>query len=145
MRSWDKYCEDTRKALEHFRDCIQQPVYIGGYITDKGAYLSQCNYLLQSYFGQTVYVEVLPTKMVLGKNKDFRDDVYNRRYNNSLLVALRGMQRDSVVAYTEMDDCYNVIDACGMRKPINRLGNAFSWPNVKYILLESANECLYIQ
>lgn len=52
MRSWDKYCEDTRKALEHFRDCIQQPVYIEGYITDNGAYLSQCNYLLHAYWGK---------------------------------------------------------------------------------------------
>lgn len=22
MRSWDKYCEDTEKALVHFIDCI---------------------------------------------------------------------------------------------------------------------------
>ena len=28
MRSWDKYCEDTEKALVHFIDCIDQPVYI---------------------------------------------------------------------------------------------------------------------
>lgn len=25
MRSWDKYCEDTEKALVHFIDCIDQP------------------------------------------------------------------------------------------------------------------------
>lgn len=32
MRSWDKYCEETNKALVHFRDCIAQPVYITGYL-----------------------------------------------------------------------------------------------------------------
>lgn len=59
------------------------------------------------------------------------------------LVVLRGMKRDTVFASTEMQDIHGNIfnyskrwtgipNACGMRKPINRLGNAFNWPNVYY-------------
>lgn len=46
MRSWDKYCEDTEKALVHFIDCIDQPVYIMGYLGTKHSYLLQVNYSL---------------------------------------------------------------------------------------------------
>lgn len=59
------------------------------------------------------------------------------------LVVLRWMDRDTVEAFTEMQDIKGHIfnyskrwtgipNACGMRKPINRLGNAFNWPNVRY-------------
>lgn len=59
------------------------------------------------------------------------------------LVVLRGMDRDTVQAFTEVQDIkghiFNyskrytgILTACGMRKPINRLGNAFNWPNVRY-------------
>jgi hypothetical protein len=59
------------------------------------------------------------------------------------LVVLRGLDRDTVFAYTEMQDIHGNIfnyskrwtgipNACGMRKSINRLGDAFNWPNVRY-------------
>lgn len=60
MRSWDKYCEDTEKAFKHFIDCIDQPVYIRGYMGTKHSYLFQVNYLLHPYWDNWVTVEVLP-------------------------------------------------------------------------------------
>ena len=134
MRSWDKYCEDTEKAFVHFIDCIDQPVYIRGYLGTKHSYLFQVNYSLHPYWDNWVTVEVLPRRM-------FTED-YALVVRGSLVV-LRGMNRDTVQAFTEVQDIKGHIfnyskrytgipNACGMRKPINRLGNAFNWPNVRY-------------
>lgn len=63
------------------------------------------------------------------------DEEFNHKFNIGALVVLRGMYRDTVFASTEMQDINGNIFipyACGMRKSINRLGNAFSWPNVRY-------------
>lgn len=43
MRSWDKYCEDTEKAFVHFIDCIDQPVYIMGYMYSDATDSNQLN------------------------------------------------------------------------------------------------------
>lgn len=134
MRSWDKYCEDTEKALVHFIDCIDQPVYIRGYLGTKHSYLFQVNYSLHPYWDNWVTVEVLPRRMLC--------EDYARIVRGSLIV-FRGMDRDTVQAFTEVQDIKEHIfnyskrytgipNACGMRKPINRLGNAFNWPNVRY-------------
>lgn len=134
MRSWDKYCEDTEKAFVHFIDCIDQPVYIRGYLGTKHPYLFQVNSSLHPYWNNRVTVEVLPRRM-------FTED-YALVVRGSLVV-LRGMDRETVRAFTEVQDIkghvfnyskrYTAIpNAYGMRKPINRLGNAFNWPNVRY-------------
>lgn len=63
------------------------------------------------------------------------DEEFNYKFNEWALVVLRGMNRDTVFASTEMQDIHGNIFipyACGMRKSINRLGNAFNWPNVYY-------------
>lgn len=134
MRSWDKYCEDTEKAFKHFIDCIDQPVYITGYMYSDATDSNQLNPLLCPYWGKWAVVEVQPRRMLCGD--------YARIVLGSLVV-LRGMKRDTVFASTEIQDIHGHIfnyskrwtgipNACGMRKPINRLGNAFSWPNVYY-------------
>lgn len=45
MRSWDKYCEDTEKAFVHFIDCIDQLVYIRGYLYHDATDSNQLNTL----------------------------------------------------------------------------------------------------
>lgn len=64
------------------------------------------------------------------------DEEFNYRLDEWALVVLRGMDRDTVFASTEMQDIngrYTGIPyAIGMRKSINRLGDAFNWPNVRY-------------
>ncbi len=126
MRSWDKYCEDTEKAFVHFIDCIDQPVYITGYLGTNNS--------LRPYWDKWVTVEVPPRRMLCG---DYE------RYVLGSLIVLRGMKKDTVFASTEMQDIHGHIfnyskrwtgipNACGMRKPINRLGNAFNWSNVYY-------------
>lgn len=135
MRSWDKYCEDTEKAFKHFRDCIWQPVYITGYIGTKHSYLFQVNYLLHPFWDKWVTVEVHPSGEMAPIDLNMSDEEFNDRINKGSLVVLRGMDRDTVFASTEMQDIHgNVIIpyACGMRKSINRLGDAFNWPNVRY-------------
>lgn len=100
----------------------------------KHSYLFQVNYLLHPYWDNWVAVEVLPRRM-------FTED-YARVVQGSLVV-LRGMERDTVEAFTEVQDIKGHIfnyskrytgipNACGMHKPINRLGDAFNWPNVRY-------------
>ena len=134
MRSWDKYCEDTEKAFVHFIDCIDQPVYIMGYMYSDATDSNQLNPLLCPYWGKWAVVEVQPRRMLCGD--------YARIVLGSLVV-LRGMKRDTVFASTEMQDIHgNIFNyskrwtgipyACGMHKPINRLGDAFNWPNVRY-------------
>lgn len=134
MRSWDKYCEDTEKAFVHFIDCIDQPVYIMGYLYADATDSNQLNPLLCPYWGKWAVVEVPPRRMLCGD--------YARIVLGSLVV-LRAMKRDTVFASTEMQDIHGHIfnyskrwtgipNACGMHKPINRLGNAFNWPNVRY-------------
>lgn len=134
MRSWDKYYEDTEKAFVHFIDCIDQPVYIKGYLDPDTTYLNQLNFYLHPYRGHWVVVEMLPRRMLCG------DDARSALIS---LVALRAMKKDTVEAFTEVQDIKGHIfnyskrwtgipNACGMRKPINRLGNAFNWPNVRY-------------
>lgn len=128
MRSWDKYCEDTEKAFVHFRDCIWQPVYITGYLGNKHSYLFQVNYRLHPYWDSWVTIKVNPSGEMAPSDLNMSDEEFNYRFNEWALVVLRGMDRDTVFASTEMRD----IHACGMRKSINRLGNAFNWPNVRY-------------
>lgn len=134
MRSWDKYCEDTEKAFVHFIDCIDQPVYIMGYLYSDAYDSNHLNLLLCHYWGKWAVVEVLPSRMLRGG--------YGR-YVLSTLIVLRGMKRDTVKAFTDFQDIKGHVfnyskrwtgipNACGMRKPINRLGNAFNWPNVYY-------------
>lgn len=134
MRSWDKYCEDTEKAFKHFRDCIWQPVYIAGLVCANSAYSSHPNPLLSPYLGRMVIVEVRPHGEMPPIN--ISDEEFDDRVDKGSLVLLRGLDRDTVFAYTEMQDIngrYTGIPyACGMRKSINRLGNAFNWPNVRY-------------
>ena len=78
----------------------------------------------------------------------------NRAINNGALVVLRGMQCNSVHAYTEMydnqsiyamdissNDTYTgICDGCGMHKPTNRMGNAFVWPHVRYREIKSLDD-----
>ena len=128
MRTWDKYCEDTEKAFKDFRDCIWQPVRITGYLSPYTTYLNQLNILLHPYWDKWVVIEVLPSGMVRSNIDHVSDEAFNNRIDDWTLVVLRAMKRDTVHAYTEMRD----IHACGMRKSINRLGNAFNWPNVRY-------------
>ncbi len=133
MRSWDKYCEDTEKTLKHFRDCIWQPVYIVGQVGANSAYSSQLNPLLSTYLGRFVIVEVRPHGEMPPIN--ISEEEFDDRVDKGSLVLLRGLDRDTVFAFTEMQDIHGNIGipyACGMRKSINRLGNAFNWPNVRY-------------
>lgn len=120
MRSWDKYCEDTEKAFVHFRDCIWQPVYIVGYVGANGAYSPNTNPLLSPYLGRCVIVEVRPSGEIQPSDLNISDYEFNDRTNKGSLVVLRGMDRDTVFAYTEMQDIngrYTGIPyACGMRK-----------------------------
>jgi hypothetical protein len=143
MRSWEKYCEDTEKAFVHFRDCIWQPVYITGYLSTKHSYLFQVNYRLHPYWDSWVTIKVHPSGEMAPSDLNMSDEEYNYRFNEWSRVMLRGMDRDTVFASTEMRDIHRDIfndskrytgipNACGMRKPINRLGNAFNWPNVSY-------------
>lgn len=75
------------------------------------------------------------------------DEEFDDRVDKGSLVLLRGLDRDTVFAYTEMQDIHGHIfnyskrwtgipNACGMRKSINRLGDAFNWPYVRYSLLQ---------
>lgn len=99
--------------------------------------------LLFPYLGQCVIVEVQPSAIMVPTDLNISDEEFNDRINKSSLVVLRGMDRDTVFAYTEVQDIHGyifnyskrytgILQACGMRKPINRLGNAFNWPNVYY-------------
>lgn len=143
MRSWDKYCEDTHNALVHFRDCIEQPVYFLGYIDSDTTYLNQVNFLLHPYWGKWVIIKVIPRRMTHSNIENCSDDALNERVNNWNLVVLRAMKKDTVQAFTEMRDIkgytFNystrytgILNAYGMHKPINRLGNAFNWTHVYY-------------
>lgn len=79
----------------HFIDCIDQPVYIRGYLGTKHSYLFKVNYSLHPYWDNWVTVEVLPRRMLC--------EDYARTVRGSLIV-FRGMDRDTVQAFTEVQD-----------------------------------------
>lgn len=118
-------------------------MYITGLVGANSAYSSHPNPLLSPYLGRIVIVEVRPSGEMPPIDLNISDEEYNDRVDKGSLVLLRGLDRDTVFAYTEMQDIHGHIfnyskrwtgipNACGMRKPINRLGNAFNWPNVRY-------------
>lgn len=111
MRSWDKYCEDTEKAFVHFIDCIDQPVYITGYLGTNHSYLFQVNYRLHPYWDKWVTVEVQARRMLC---EDYA------RYVLGSLVVLRGMDRDTVFASTEMQDINGHILTTASDGPVSR-------------------------
>ena len=116
-------------------------MYIVGQVGANSAYSSQINPLLSTYLGRNVIVEVRPHGEMPHIN--ISDEEFDDRVDKGLLVLLRGLDRDTVFAYTEIQDIKGNIfnyskrwtgipNACGMRKSINRLGDAFNWPNVRY-------------
>lgn len=115
-------------------------MYIVGYVGANGAYSSHPNPLLSTYLGRFVIVEVRPHGEMPPININISDEEFDDRVDKGSLVLLRGLDRDTVFAYTEMQDINGrytgIPNACGMRKPINRLGNAFNWPYVRYSLLQ---------
>lgn len=123
-----------RRRSYIFRDCIWQPVYIVGQVGANSAYSSQLNPLLSTYLGRFVIVEVRPHGEMPPIN--ISEEEFDDRVDKGSLVLLRGLDRDTVFAYTEMQDIngrYTGIPyPIGMRKSINRLGDAFNWPNVRY-------------
>lgn len=98
-----------------------------GYLYADATDSNQLNPLLCHYWGKWTVVEVQPRRMLCG---DYAS------YVLSSLVVLRGMKRDTVQAFTDVQDIKGHVfnyskrytgipNAYGMRKPINRLGNAF--------------------
>ena len=43
MRSWDKYCEDTEKAIMHLSENIMQPLVFRGFLLAKKT-ICGCSY-----------------------------------------------------------------------------------------------------
>lgn len=84
-------------------------MYITGLVGANSAYSSHPNPLLSPYLGRIVIVEVRPSGEMPPIDLNISDEEYNDRVDKGSLVLLRGLDRDTVFAYTEMQDIHGHI------------------------------------
>lgn len=114
MRSWDKYCEDTEKAIMRLSENITQPVVFRGFLLAKKRYVGVVIVRGMTRFDMDIPLRVL------------RDLAPN---SVECFTEIKSMRGD---AFFYSPRATGIPEPCGMRKPLNRVGDAFGWPKVRY-------------